>query len=42
VLLDANPLQSITSLDRKAGVMLGGRWIPREEIDRRLTALAVR
>lgn len=42
VLLDADPLQSIASLERKAGVMLGGRWIPRVEIDRRLTALAVR
>jgi len=42
ILLDADPLQSIANLDRKTGVMLGGRWIPREEIDRRLTALAVR
>lgn len=42
VLLDADPLQSISNVGRRAGVMVGGRWIPKEEIDRRLTALAVR
>jgi imidazolonepropionase-like amidohydrolase len=42
VLLNADPLQSIANVSRSAGVMVGGRWIPREEIDRRLAALAVR
>ena len=42
VLLDADPLQSIANVGQKAGVMVGGRWIPKEEIDRRLAALAVR
>jgi imidazolonepropionase-like amidohydrolase len=42
VLLDADPLQNVANLSRKAGVMVGGRWIPKEEIDRRLAALAVR
>jgi imidazolonepropionase-like amidohydrolase len=42
VLLEADPLQSISNVGRKAGVMVGGRWIPKEEIDRRLAALAVR
>jgi hypothetical protein len=36
VLLDANPLQQISNTSRIAGVMLGGRWLPRAEIDRRL------
>jgi imidazolonepropionase-like amidohydrolase len=36
VLLDANPLQDIASTSRITGVVLGGRWIPRAEIDRRL------
>lgn len=36
VLLDANPLQQITNTTRIVGVMLGGRWMTREEIDSRL------
>jgi imidazolonepropionase-like amidohydrolase len=36
VLLDANPLQDITNTSRIAGVMIGGRWLPKSEIDRRL------
>ncbi|HWV57483.1 MAG TPA: amidohydrolase family protein, partial [Longimicrobiales bacterium] len=40
VLLDANPLADITSVWQRAGVMYGGRWLPREELDARLEAIA--
>ncbi len=40
VLLDADPLQDVSNLARRSGVMVKGRWIPREEIDRGLAALA--
>ena len=38
VLLTGDPLQDIRSIEWPAGVMIGGRWLSREEIDR-LTAL---
>lgn len=40
VLLDANPLENLSNLTRRSGVMVGGRWVPRSEIDSGLTALA--
>jgi imidazolonepropionase-like amidohydrolase len=40
VLLDANPLQNVTNLTRRAGVMVKGRWVPAAEIDRGLAELA--
>lgn len=42
ILLDANPLVDITNVGRQAGVMVGGRWLDRAEIDSRLAALAGR
>jgi imidazolonepropionase-like amidohydrolase len=36
VLLDANPLQDIAHTSRIAGEMIGGRWLPRNELDRRV------
>jgi imidazolonepropionase-like amidohydrolase len=36
VLLDGNPLADIAQTARIAGVMLGGRWLPRPAIDERL------
>ena len=36
VLLDANPLQDIANTSKIAGVMIGGRWLPKSEIDKRL------
>jgi hypothetical protein len=36
VLLEGNPLEIISHSSRIAGVMLGGRWLPKAEIDRRL------
>ncbi len=38
VLLEGNPLQDISNTARIAGVMIGGRWLPKTEIDRRLAA----
>lgn len=40
VLLDASPLDDISNLWAQAGVMVRGRWLPREEIDRRLEEIA--
>jgi hypothetical protein len=36
VLLRGNPLADIANTLHPAGVMLGGRWLPRAELDRRL------
>ena len=37
VLLDGNPLTDIAQTGRISGVFLGGRWLPRADIDRRLS-----
>ncbi|HVG70510.1 MAG TPA: amidohydrolase family protein [Vicinamibacterales bacterium] len=42
VLLDGNPLENIANTTRIAGVMVGGRWIPKAEIDRRLAEMRPR
>ena len=42
ILLDANPLADIKNVARKAGVMIGGKWLAKEEIDRQLAGLVVR
>jgi len=39
VLLDGNPLADIGHTSRIAGVMVGGRWLPRAELDAKLVAL---
>jgi imidazolonepropionase-like amidohydrolase len=36
VLLDGNPLEDISNTRRIAGVMIGGRWLPKSDIDKRL------
>jgi imidazolonepropionase-like amidohydrolase len=36
MLLHGNPLENIGNTKRPAGVMVGGRWLAREELDRRL------
>jgi imidazolonepropionase-like amidohydrolase len=36
VLLNGNPLEDIRNTARSAGVMIGGRWLSREDIDRHL------
>ncbi len=40
LLLEADPLVSVGNLARRAGVVVAGRWLPEEEIARRLAALA--
>ena len=40
VLLDANPLADVANAGRIAGVMVGGRWVGREEIGRMLESVA--
>jgi imidazolonepropionase-like amidohydrolase len=42
VLLDANPLSDVANVATRAGVMVRGRWVPKEEIDRGLADLAAR
>lgn len=42
VLLDANPLQSVGNLTRRAGVMVRGRWVSAAEIDKGLAELATK
>jgi imidazolonepropionase-like amidohydrolase len=39
VLLDANPLQSVSNCTRIAGVMARGRWLPRAELDKMLAEI---
>jgi imidazolonepropionase-like amidohydrolase len=40
LLLDANPLRSIGNTRRIAGVMVRGRWLSRQDLDRMLASLA--
>jgi imidazolonepropionase-like amidohydrolase len=40
ILLEANPLQDIANARRVAGVMVRGRWLPQQEIQQRLDAIA--
>jgi imidazolonepropionase-like amidohydrolase len=40
ILLDANPLASVANVQRRAGVMLRGMWLPEAELQRRLETLA--
>jgi hypothetical protein len=40
VLLEANPLEDISNVSRRAGVVVAGRWIPEREIQERLEKLA--
>jgi imidazolonepropionase-like amidohydrolase len=42
LLLDADPLADIANLQRIAGVMARGRWVPADEIETRLEAIAAR
>ena len=42
LLVDANPLEDIAGASRISGVLMRGRWIDREEIDRRMQAIAAK
>jgi imidazolonepropionase-like amidohydrolase len=39
VLLDGNPLEDIKVVQRRSGVMIGGRWLPGEDLDRRVAEM---
>ncbi|MDX1740589.1 MAG: amidohydrolase family protein, partial [Rhodothermales bacterium] len=40
LVLEANPLEDISNLKHRAGVVLRGRWLPESEIRERLEAIA--
>ena len=40
ILLDGNPLADVRNTARQSGVMLRGRWMPKQEIDARLAVIA--
>lgn len=40
LLLNANPLSDVANVADRAGVMFRGRWLPEEEIQRRLEEIA--
>ena len=40
ILLQGNPLVEVGNTVRQAGVMLGGKWLPKSAIDTRLAAIA--
>jgi imidazolonepropionase-like amidohydrolase len=42
ILLEANPLANVANVQKRAGVMLGGRWLPESEIQAGLAAIAKR
>jgi imidazolonepropionase-like amidohydrolase len=42
VLLDANPLQSVANLTRRAGVMVKGRWVSAADIEKGLADIAAK
>ena len=42
ILLEANPLEDVANVQRRAGVMVGGRWIAEEEIQSGLAQIAQR
>jgi imidazolonepropionase-like amidohydrolase len=42
LLVDADPLADVANLQRIAGVMVRGRWLPREEIQAGLRAIEAR
>jgi imidazolonepropionase-like amidohydrolase len=42
VLVEKNPLEDLVHLTRRAGVMVGGRWIPESQIQERLEEIEAR
>jgi imidazolonepropionase-like amidohydrolase len=40
LLVEANPLADVTNTSRISGVMLGGRWLPRDVLDAQLDRIA--
>jgi imidazolonepropionase-like amidohydrolase len=42
ILLDSNPLADVANVQRRTGVMVGGRWIPEQQLQAGLTTIAQR
>lgn len=42
LLVDANPLEDIAAASKIAGVMMRGRWVGKEEIDRRMREISAK
>ncbi len=42
ILLEGDPLKDLANLRRRTGVMIGGRWLPKAEIEAGLAAIAAR
>ena len=42
ILVDANPLQDVSAASKIAGVLVRGQWLSREDIQKRMTAIATR
>ena len=40
ILVDANPLQNVSNMEKRSGVMVRGRWLPASEIDAVLEKIA--
>jgi hypothetical protein len=38
--LNGNPLSDLSNVSRRAGVMVGGRWLPETDIEARLERIA--
>lgn len=42
ILVEGDPLKDVANVRRRAGVMVGGRWLPKAEIEAGLAAIAAR
>lgn len=42
ILIEGNPLKEVANVQRRIGVMTGGRWLPKAEIEAGLAAIAAR
>jgi len=40
ILVDANPLENVSNVEKRSGVMVRGRWLPASEIDAALAKIA--
>jgi len=40
ILVDANPLENVSNVEKRSGVMVRGRWLPGSEIDAALAKIA--
>ena len=40
ILVDANPLENVSNVEKRSGVMVRGRWLPAAEIDAALAKIA--